>query len=128
MAKAIDPKGTFEFIFPEDQKLADEDLDRTVWILRSLTPAANAKIQDLAGTIVDEEFRVKTGTIVLETLRAGLVGWRCYRLGDEAVMPVLEDGRITDASIAYISASDRQRLCNAITESGRLDESTAKKS
>lgn len=130
MARAIDPRSTFEYVLKADRELPADSPDRTVWILRRLTAADEAWLQDQiradAGTM---ELRITSGTIALETLRRGLVGASNFRdpAGDE-VPAVTEKGRVADRYLDRIDAADRNELCDAISGASRMDAATAGKS
>lgn len=142
MARAIDPRQTFEFILPEDRDLPDDAPDKTVWILRPLTPSEEASIGDdmtvfrNSGTD-EQEGKIRSATAALRTLRLGLQGWRC--LVNDAGEPVEFKGRkvgttggarieATDDDIAHIQGRHRNLIANAITTAGRVTVDEAGKS
>lgn len=142
MARAIDPREPFDYILPEDRALPEDAPDRTVWRLRALTPAEDARIQDRVafGTNVgtdEQEVGYRSGSVSLETLRLGLVGWD--KLLDGSGEPVKFLGRrvgttggvrieATDEDIARVNPKHRVLLTNAISSANTITEDEAGKS
>jgi len=139
MARSIDPRDTFEFILKADRSLEDTDPNKTVWILRALTPAEEARLQDQVAFSSSDGGQIgyRSGSVLLDTLRLGVVGWRNFRDadGDEIEVRRKKVGSVNgnrdelhDDCIARIHPDDRRELSNAITAGGRLTEEEVGKS
>jgi hypothetical protein len=141
MARAIDPRQTFEFVLPEDEHLPDDAPDKTVWILRALTASEEAAIADdivfQKDTGDGQEVRHRSGTTALKTLRLGVQGWRNLLGADDK--PVEFVGRTvsstagkrieaTDDDLSKIHPRHRNRIANAITTAGKVTVDEAGKS
>lgn len=75
---AIDPTERHEHVLLTDRRLPDDSPNKTVWILRSLTRKERSALEDL-GRTADGSIRI--GSLVTQTVRAGLVGWSNFRDG-----------------------------------------------
>lgn len=135
MARALTPRGTFEYVLRADRSLPADSPDRTVWILRNLNLAERTEISDLSASVADSgaAVNVKWGSLQLRTLRYGIVGVRSFRnsAGQEIRCARTKVGgrEITDDGfIALINADDRTELVEAISTDSELDVETAGKS
>ncbi len=142
MARAIDPRQTFEFVLPEDEHLPEDAPDKTVWILRALSPSEEAEIGDDLAVFSNpgtdgQETKIRSATAALKTLRKGLQGWRKHL--DDAGQPVEFKGtkigstngariEATDEDIGRIHPRHRNRIANAITTAGKVTVDEAGKS
>tara|TARA_Y100000310_G_scaffold336739_1_gene422116 strand:- start:28309 stop:28701 length:393 start_codon:yes stop_codon:yes gene_type:complete len=126
MPIALDPKATFEYVLEDDTGLPEED--RTVFTLRGLTVAEEARVADnmIASIPGQEELSFRSGTHQLTVLRFGLRGWRNFKAADEKEVP-FETGRgnphhVTDAALDRLLPRYRQELVSAIMDRGSITE------
>jgi len=127
MPIALDPKATFEYVLEDDRKIPEED--RTVFTLRGLTVAEEARVADnmIASIPGQEELSFRSGTHQLTVLRFGLRGWKNFKSSDEKDVP-FEMGRgnprqVTDEALDRLLPRHRQELVSAIMDRGSISES-----
>lgn len=76
--KVVDPKTPFEYVLKAERDLPVEE--QSVFMLKRLSAREEAVIQDRLTSRIqtgkDVRTDVHSGTYILQTLRAGLVGWR----------------------------------------------------
>ena len=124
MAVAVQPKKQFDYVLEEDRKLLAEK--QTVWKLRGLSIGEQADVQDSLRTERTEtgETSWKTGTLLLKTLRAGLVG--VANFCDDTGLPVAfssdKSGVVTDDFLDRLAPAWRTELANAIAGAGQLSD------
>lgn len=135
MARALIPNQQFEYTLLDDRDLPDDAPDKTVWILRGLSAAEEAEVQDTAAAYETdgEAVSIRSGTLSLETLRRGLVGVRKFLdAKGNAVAPsftVAGKKRIVDDTfLSSIHPDHRRELANAISAGARVTEVDAGKS
>ena len=127
MPIALDPKATFEFVLEDDRKLPEED--RTVFTLRGLTVAEEARVADnmIASIPGQEELSFRSGPHQLTVLRFGLRGWKHFKASDDSDVP-FELGRgnprqVTDDALDRLIPRHRQERVAAIMDRGSITES-----
>lgn len=131
MTIAINPQEQFEFTTRADKTLSENDPNRTVWLLRPLTRVEHAAIRDFPRhDTLSHQLDVRSGTMELEVVKAGLVGWRNFRdsAGEEVAFERGERervlGRMTHpVSISLLDRIDSEtfmELANAITRQNEL--------
>lgn len=137
MARAIDPRKTFDYVLRRDRALPEDAPDRTVWKLRPLTASELATIKDNAITYVERgeagrEMRLHSASSRRRVLLLGLNGWEKFPGEDGPVKFVgTRNGtaiEATDADLDRIPDEDRDELANAITAAGTLDQEALGKS
>ena len=133
MARSIDPGTPFPYILKSDRDLPEDAPDRTVWMIRTLDPKENAKIQDVAGYMENDQFMVRSGTVQLETLRRGLISVDKFPDNNGGYLEIdrkniAQEMLVTDAFISRIALTDRAELADAINSGGRLGVEVAGKS
>lgn len=97
MVIAIDALREWEFIAPSDleekdgEPLVAED-DRTVWLLKSLTPARLAEITDMGmqQDTLGGKVTFRAASQIVAILLSGLVGWRNLKDRKGVDVPVPE--------------------------------------
>jgi hypothetical protein len=83
MVIAIDPREEFEFVASCDRHLPEDDPNRTVWLLRPLSRRERNLLQDYARQdSATGEVNPRAGSVMEDTIRAGLTGWRNLRKPD----------------------------------------------
>jgi hypothetical protein len=124
MAIAVTPKKGFDYILVEDRTLPVEQ--QTVWELRALTVGEQTDVQDSLRTEKAEtgETLWKSGTMVLQTLRAGLRGVRNFMDTDGKAVKFETDksGKVTLEFLDLLLPKWRNELANAIAAGGQLSE------
>lgn len=80
---AINLHEQHEYVLLRDRHLPVESPHRTVWCLRSLTRKERTALENL-GRTADGSMRI--GSLVTQSVRAGLVGWR--NLCDAQLRPI----------------------------------------
>lgn len=122
MAIAVKPKKQFEYVLLEDRQLPEAE--QTTWMLRALTVGEQAELQDSLRTerLDTGETSWKTGTLLLKTLRAGLVGVKGFREeGGVEVSFEKVNGVVSDTFLDRLAPAWRNELSNAIVSAGRLE-------
>lgn len=117
MVKALSPNANFEYVLEDDRSLPEEE--QTTWILRYLTVTEEAEVGDsmFGGMAGSDELRVKTGSVQINMLRKGLVGWRNFTRedGSEVTFAVENSKRGVKVELLdLISAKHRTELAKAI--------------
>ena len=126
MPIALDPKATFQYVLEDDRKLPEED--RTVFTLRGLTVAEEARVADSMISSVPgaEELSFRSGTHQLTVLRHGLRGWSnfCSADGSDISFDISKSHPrcVTDDCLDRLGSSHRTELCNAILDRGAVSE------
>ena len=126
MPIALDPKATFDYVLEDDRSLPKED--QTVFTLRGLTVAEEAKVADsmISSIPGEEELSFRSGTHQLTILRHGLREWKNFLSSDGKDVP-FEAGRgspryVTDACLDRLLPRHRQELVGAIMDRGSISE------
>jgi hypothetical protein len=126
MPIALDPKATFTYILEDDRKLPEED--QTVFTLRGLTVAEEAKVADsmISSIPGQEELSFRSGTHQLTVLRHGLRGWENFKDADGKNVS-FDTGRgnprhVTDECLDRMLPRHRQELVGVILERGSITE------
>ena len=126
MPIALDPKATFTYILEDDRKLPEED--QTVFTLRGLTVAEEAKVADsmISSIPGQEELSFRSGTHQLTVLRHGLRGWENFKDADGKNVS-FDIGRgnprhVTDECLDRMLPRHRQELVGVILERGSITE------
>lgn len=93
MAVAISPKDNVEFITKADLLRPVEE--RTVFLIRPLTNVQRKLIEDQSLTMEQSSgtIRPRVGSVKIDTLRAGLTGWRNYKDEDGDEVAFENEGR-----------------------------------
>lgn len=126
MPIALDPKATFDYVLEDDRKL--EQSEQTVFVLRGLTVAEEAKVADsmISSIPGQEELTFRSGTHQLTILRHGLRGWRNFRSADGSEVPFEttkgSPRQVTDECLDRLSPLHRQELVAAIMDRGTISE------
>jgi len=124
VAIAVKPKKTFDYILKDDRKAPSES--QTVWKLRGLSISEQTDVQDSLRTEIESsgETTYKTGTLLLKTLRAGLVGVENFRDEEGAIVKFETDtlGMVTYDFLDRLAPAWRVELVNAIASGGLLSE------
>jgi hypothetical protein len=130
MPIALDPKATFDYVLEDDRKLPEDK--RTVFVLRGLTVAEEARVADTMISSIpgQEELSFRSGTHQLTVLRAGLRGWSNFSTseGGEIVFEKTKSHPkvVTDDCLDRLSASHRSELVSAIMDRGSITEEEGK--
>lgn len=122
MPIALDPKQHFDYVLECDRALPPEQ--QTVFKLRGLTVAEEARIEDGLAQLVDGGVSMRSGHQKLEILRLGLLGWTGFRSADGTEVAFERTKghpqHVTDACLDRLAPDWRVELANAITERGKL--------
>lgn len=122
MPIALDPRQEFDYVLQCDRALPVDQ--QTVFVLRGLTVAEEARIEDSLAVLADGGVSMRSGEQKLQILRMGLRGWRNFRRADGTEVPFQKvnghPGHVTDASLDFLAPEWRTELANAITERGKL--------
>jgi len=126
MPIALDPKATFDYVLEDDRPIAKED--QTVFTLRGLTVAEEAKVADsmISSIPGQEELSFRSGTHQLTILRHGLRDWKNLPAADGKDV-LFETGRgnpryVTDECLDRLLPRHRQELVAAIMDRGSISE------
>ena len=130
MIFAVCPDTTFEYV-PESDRDSENP---TAFSLRTLTIRELTKIEDKVTRVSQNEnteevtISVFTGTQSLESLRAGLRGWKnfCDAKGNEIEFVADKKGIPKDETLSLIPADIRQELSSEILSRSRVTESERK--
>lgn len=135
MVIAIDPAEEFEYVLVRDRASPPEE--QTVFVLRHLSYDARTAIANMSSHVdpTTNLTRGAMGSVMHETLRAGLKGWRNLRDRKGAQVQFVTEGReirVLSMSVdppkketlARLHPVDAAELANEITEIARvsLDE------
>ena len=124
MAIAIQPKKGFDYVLEDDRKFPPEK--QTVWKLRGLSIGEQSDVQDSLRTERSDtgETSWKTGTLLLKTLRAGLVGVSNFLDESGAAVEFTKDksGVVSDEFLDRLAPAWRTELANAISGAGQLSD------
>lgn len=130
MPIAITPNSTFEYVLKVDRDLPEEE--RTLFRLRALSAAEQAKVEDQTASLSrEDEIRVRSGSTILEALRLGLVGWEGFRDENGNEVPFrstkrkvagVEVPQCDPANLDWLLPEWRRELVEAITARGKLTE------
>jgi len=133
MVIAIRPDDTYEWVHKDDAAQSADK--RTVFILRYLTAAESARLQDsLSKETVKGEERTLTGTFALLACRVGIVGVRnfCDHTGAEVPLTTLKTGVLgrtrevpTDEFLGAIPPGVRADIALAVLDQ-KVTEAEAK--
>ena len=127
---ALDPRATFDYVLDDDKKVPEEE--RTVFVLRGLTVAEEARVADTMISSIpgQEELAFRSGTHQLTVLRSGLRSWRNFFApgGDEVECDKTKSHpkHVTDDCLDRLSSSHRTELVGAILDRGSLTEEEGK--
>lgn len=121
--KVVDPKTPFDYILKSERKLPDDE--QSVFLLKRLSAREEANIQDRLTSRVqkgkDVETTINSGTYILQTLKAGLVGWsKVYN--DEGIVLFDADSKKKEAMIDYLPSEVRDELFSAIRQQVEVTE------
>lgn len=135
------PGATWEYVLKADRDA--EPNDRPSYTLKTLSARELATIDDGSVSMNQDRpghIQANQGSVVLDTLRMGLVGWQRHKAYDpsgkivEVPFDAVSQGRrrgeerfvITDTCLDSLHPQDRIELCNAITEQTKLSEPDVK--
>lgn len=125
MPIALNPRDTFDYVLECDRDLPEEQ--QTVFVLRGLTVAQEAKVSDsMISTVAgSDEIHMRAGSHALTILRMGLRGWRNFKDESGADVPFEEDKSrrprgISDECLDRLHPAWRTELANAIDSHGRV--------
>lgn len=132
MPIASDPTKTWDYVLKDERSAADP----TVFVLKALTVADEASLQDRMVEVEGGKTRVLSGSHTLDVLRRGLVGWRAFRFTDGREVPFEVNRGLTtrgvappsDSTLDYLSPSIRKELAEAIIERNTITADERKNS
>jgi hypothetical protein len=130
MVIAIDPGFEYPYIPKCDKDLPEGE--QTTFSLKVLDAKVYARITNSSTLNPNtREVRVRGGTVLLDTLREGLVGWNNFKDRDGNPIDfkfnkVGKGQRASDESISRIPPKIRSELSDQITEMSDLNKEEAK--
>lgn len=128
MAIAVDPNRTFDYVLKGDRKLPVEQ--QTVFKLKVLSAKELARLEDNISLMdLNGVMQVKSGSIILETLRIGLRGWDTFHDKNGNLIEFRDNnGKPRDDNFDLLRPEWRRELANAITEQTKLSGDEIKNS
>lgn len=126
MVRPIDPDVPVEYIAQVDKDLPEPD--QTIWLVKPLEAKALAKLEDNLAEGQSKKkgggLKLKSGTHVLDALKAGLHGVRNFG-GEDIELHGLSDKELRttrDGLFRRIPPAVRRELAEVITGDADLDE------